>query len=91
VRETERFVNEGRGWECRRCRSEGSSSFEGDEHEGKPSSNSPSSNSLARFFREGEAEGGGPRLSSTSLARWKDETRSALVCPRCGAEEELKD
>ncbi|HKG14647.1 MAG TPA: hypothetical protein VKB12_15070 [Pyrinomonadaceae bacterium] len=49
----------------------------------------PSPNALPRFFREGEAEEREPRLSSTTLARWKDDARSALVCPRCGTEETL--
>ena len=78
------FVNEGRGWECRRCRDEDASARVGDADEGEPSSNT-----LARFFREGEAEEREPRLASSSLARWKDSTRGALVCPRCGAEESL--
>jgi hypothetical protein len=113
VRETERFVNEGRGWECRRCRAEDSKEHEGEAsgdegraHEAPPSSSeaspsstevspssrqaSPSSsNTLARFFREGESEEREPRLSLSALARWKDSTRGALVCPRCGAEEDL--
>jgi hypothetical protein len=75
----EHFVNEGFGWECKRCRAS-----EGAEAE-------PDATNLARFFREGEAEGGGPRLSSTSLARWKDETRRVLRCERCGAEESVSD
>lgn len=78
-----RFVNDGRGWDCKRCRDERAKAFESDAHEG-----GPLSNELARFFREGEAEEREPRLSSVSLARWKDESRRALVCPRCGAEEE---
>jgi hypothetical protein len=84
VRETENFVNEGRGWECRRCREEDASALGDDVDEGKPSSST-----LARFFREGEAEEREPRLSSSSLARWKDDSRRALVCTRCGAEESL--
>ena len=73
----EHFVNEGFGWECKRCRGP-----QGAEPESAPTA-------LARFFREGEAEGGGPRLSSPALARWKDETRRALRCERCGAEENV--
>jgi hypothetical protein len=101
VRETERFVNEGRGWECRRCRDEDSKVHEGDAPEASPSSTegapsssegAPSStNALARFFREGESEEREPRLSSSALARWKDESRRALVCTRCGAEEDLPE
>jgi hypothetical protein len=46
--------------------------------------------SLARFFREGEAEERETRLSADALARWKDDSRRALVCPRCGVEETIK-
>ena len=73
--ETEHFVNDGFGWECKRCRGAGAEDSSPD--------------ALPRFFREGEAEGGGPRLASGSLARWRDGTRRALRCPACGAEEEV--
>lgn len=75
--ETLHFVNDGFGWECRRCR------------EGAGARAQAPDASLPRFFREGEAEEREPRLSSPLLARWKDDTRRALVCPRCGAEEDL--
>jgi len=75
----EHFVNEGYGWACRRCR----------ESRGEPSEGSAAATTLPRFFREGEAEEGGPRLSEDALARWKDGGRRTLVCPRCGAEEEI--
>jgi hypothetical protein len=81
-----RFVNDGRGWECRRCSAEDASAAGGDAREC-----GPSARSLARFFREGEAEEREPRLSSSSLARWKDASRRALVCPRCAAEEDLPE
>lgn len=45
---------------------------------------------LARFFREGEAEERETRLSADALARWKDDSRRALLCPRCGVEETIK-
>ena len=44
---------------------------------------------LARFFREGESEEREARLSARTLARWTDDTRRALRCPRCGVEEEI--
>jgi len=103
-------VNEGRGWECKRCRAEDSKGREGEasvdegrapeallsSQEASPSSSSTeaspsSSNALARFFSEGESEEREPRLSTSALARWKDSTRGALVCPRCGAEEDLSE
>ena len=85
----EHFVNEGFGWECKRCRAaEGAQT--GSRSEGAEAEPGTKA-TLARFFREGEAEGGGPRLSSAALARWKDETRRALRCGRCGAEEDVAD
>ena len=74
--ETEHFVNDGTGWECRRCRSDVET--EGSTGDGP-----------GRFFREGEAEGGGPRLSSSARASWADAERKTLRCPRCGASERL--
>ncbi len=71
----EHFVNDGFGWACRRCRESGGGATEGGA-------------TLPRFFREGEAEEGGPRLEAP-VARWKDEGRRTLVCPRCGVEEEV--
>ena len=71
--ETENFVNDGTGWECRRCRAEADADAAPDDGPG-------------RFFREGEAEAGGPRLSSGARATWADAGRRRLRCPRCGAE-----
>ena len=72
----EHFVNDGFGWECKRCR---------ETQEG--AGDVVNAATLPRFFREGEAEEREPRLSEGALARWKDSERRALVCPRCGAEE----
>ena len=84
--ETAHFVNEGFGWECKRCRARGG---EGAAREGveSPAEEESSRDALPRFFREGEAEGGGPRLASAALARWADESRARLCCPACGVEE----
>lgn len=81
-----RFINDGRGWECKRCRDEDASALDTDADEGRHSSNA-----LPRFFREGEAEEREPRLASHALARWKDDTRRVLACPRCGDEENLPE
>jgi hypothetical protein len=86
VRETGHFVNGGRGWECRRCLDADASALGDNADEGEPSSNA-----LPRFFREGEAEEREPRFASHALARWKDDTRRALVCPRCRIEEDLTE
>lgn len=74
MEETEHFVNDGTGWECKRCRALG-------EDVAAPG------DGPGRFFREGEAEGGGPRLSSRARASWADARRTTLRCPRCGTEE----
>ena len=74
--ETEQFVNDGTGWECKRCRAAKGGRVTSDE-------------GLGRFFREGEAEGGGPRLATAARARWKDAARRVLCCERCGAEEKV--
>lgn len=72
--ETEHFVNDGTGWECKRCRT-------------SPGAGAGPGEGPGRFFREGEAEGGGPRLSSGARASWADAGRTTLRCTRCGAEE----
>jgi hypothetical protein len=77
VRETKHFVNEGFGWTCKRC---------GEQEAPR----APTADDLLpRFFREGEAEERETRLSNSFLARWKDDSRRTLVCPRCGVEEDL--
>jgi hypothetical protein len=73
----EHFINEGFGWTCRRCHAE-------------TKAREPHTNSRARFFTEGESEDRDTtKLSAPALARWRDESRRALVCPRCGIEEIL--
>ena len=86
MKETGHFVNEGFGWECRRCRG---ASGAGAAEQGLEGSPATKASALPRFFREGEAEGGGPRLSTPALARWTDEARQTLRCPVCGVEEEV--
>ena len=82
--ETEHFVNEGFGWECRRCREACETAAREDRTPPPPAA------TLPRFFREGEAEGGAPRLSSPARARGADESRTALRCPVCGVEEDVR-
>jgi len=72
--EIEHFINLGYGWMCKHCAAEseaGEVTAEG----------------RARFLTEGEAESKEPALSTPALARWHDQTRSTLYCPRCGVEE----
>jgi hypothetical protein len=73
----EHFFNEGFGWTCRRCHQE-------------TKARESHTDSRARFFTEGEAEGRDPKLSAPALARWRDDSRRTLVCPRCEVEESLK-
>ena len=77
---TQHFINDGYGWMCRRCRAADDSHA----HGGRAGAES-----LARFFREGEAEEREPRLSMRSLARWKDTPGGTLTCPLCGVEEHV--
>ncbi|HYP54652.1 MAG TPA: hypothetical protein VEQ42_13975 [Pyrinomonadaceae bacterium] len=72
----EHFVNSGYGWTCRRCGAREAA------REG-----AGAGETRGRFFGEGEAEVGGTPLASESLARWRDSSQSARVCPRCGVEE----
>jgi Zn ribbon nucleic-acid-binding protein len=74
----EHFFNEGFGWTCRRCHAE-------------TKARESHTDSRARFFTEGEAGDCASQLSAPALARWRDDSRQTLVCPRCGIEEYLKD
>ena len=67
------FYNDGFGWICRACEQEIKPPREAESH--------------SRLLREGEAESKAPRLSNFALAKWADETRTTLVCPRCGTRE----
>jgi hypothetical protein len=73
----EHFRNTGYGWTCKRCSTE--------QERAAPVG------SRARFFSEGEAEERELKLSTPALARWRDETHRALICPRCGIEEALSN
>ena len=74
--ETEHFINRGYGWLCKQC-SEQADDLAHD------------ANARARFFTEGEAEEREPVLSAPSLARWRDDLHSVLVCSQCGTEERM--
>ena len=69
------FANEGFGWTCTRCEAE----------RARETPESP----RARFFSEGEAGARAAELSAPALARWRDDSRQTLFCPRCGVEEVL--
>jgi len=93
VQETNHFVNDGYGWHCKRCRAvEDADASRGpsDDADAQRGAHGPTrDDALARFFREGEAEEREPRLAAHSLARWADDSRRTLRCPRCGVEEEI--
>jgi len=72
------FVNNGYGWTCRHC------------YEQEKTARVPEQSTRARFFSEGEAEEREPKLSATSLARWRDDSRQVLVCSGCGVEEKVQ-
>jgi hypothetical protein len=72
----EHFINQGYGWTCRRCQSEETARVS-------------ERSARARFFSEGEAEEREPKLSASTLARWRDESHRTLICPRCGVEETI--
>ena len=71
----EHFRNNGYGWTCKRC---------DDEQNGRAGYGP-----RARFFNEGEAEARDTELSTPALARWRDDAKTILYCPRCGVEEQL--
>lgn len=68
------FYNDGFGWICRQC--EKQLAVQGED---------PSR--MSRAFREGEAESKTPILANQALAKWTDNTRQFLICPRCGVTE----
>jgi hypothetical protein len=68
--EAHNFYNGGFGWICRACERALESLTENTGH--------------SRLLREGESESKTPRFSNSALARWTDNTRTTLVCPRCG-------
>jgi len=78
----EHFINNGYGWTCRRCQREETAAR-------VPTTTT--SGARARFFSEGEAEEREPKLSSHALARWRDESRQELVCPKCGVAEKTEE
>jgi hypothetical protein len=71
------FFNDGHGWICKQCDLE-------------LRNEAAVSSGPARFFSEGEAEGGGPRLETAALAKWTDRSRRYLACPRCGISEAVE-
>jgi len=72
--ELNNFYNDGFGWICCAC-----------ERELPPPDETAVRHS--RLLREGEAESKTPRFSNSALARWTDNARTTLVCPRCGITE----
>ncbi len=73
--ELEHFFNDGFGWLCRACARRIEAPGETEKH--------------SRLWREGEAETKSPRLANFALAKWADEARTTLICPRCGVTEKV--
>ena len=69
------FYNDGFGWICKPCECE------------LKRQNDSSKNKVSRLMREGEAESKQPSFSNLALAKWTDESRRTLTCPRCGITE----
>ena len=63
------FYNKGFGWICKSCEREIET------HKGIVAH--------SRLMREGESESKIPRFSNSALAKWMDEERKILMCPRC--------
>ena len=76
--ETNNFYNDGFGWICRQC-----------ERELEPAAVDETTANHSRLLREGEAESKTPRFSNPALARWTDDARTTLVCPRCNITESV--
>ena len=70
--ELEAFYNNGFGWICKRCERDLPKQSEGE--------------AFPRVWREGEAESKQIKLEAP-LAKWLDEARNQLFCPRCGTTE----
>jgi uncharacterized protein YdaU (DUF1376 family) len=75
VLDLEEFYNAGFGWICKRC-----------ERELKSAATTETDENLPRVWREGEAESKRPNFAAP-VARWHNEARNQLVCPRCGITE----
>ena len=73
------FTNDGYGWTCRHCQTKETTTPRAPVETG----------ARGRFFSEGEAEEREPKLSTRARARWRDDSRQTLLCPRCGIEEQL--
>jgi len=66
------FYNDGFGWICRAC--------ERQLKEGETNSHEK----VSRLLREGEAESKQPTFSNKAMAKWHDQSKQSLICPRCG-------
>ena len=73
--ELKNFYNDGFGWICKSCERELDRLDDSGEEK------------HSRLMREGEAESKKPQFSNIALAKWTDETKSTLICPRCGVTE----
>jgi hypothetical protein len=78
LNQTNHFFDLGYGWLCKHC------SAEDTERKQRPE--------VPRgFFAEGEPTEKSSKTSGLALAGWTDATRHALICPRCGIEEAIRN
>lgn len=79
--EIDNFYNSGFGWVCKHCERELA--------ETEAPAETDAATKLSRIMREGEAESKQPRLSNLALARWADDAKNTLMCPRCAVVEQV--
>jgi len=78
MHQTNHFFNLGYGWLCKHCSAEDA---ERKQHNHHHTRSLPSA--------EPAEERNNCKLSDLALAKWVDEERHGLACPRCGIEEPL--
>ena len=77
--ELNNFYNRGFGWICKNCEC-----VRADQPVKTPVNRS-------RILTEGESEDKSPHLTTSSLAKWADDSRNRLVCPVCKRAESVGD
>jgi hypothetical protein len=76
MNQTNHFFNMGYGWLCKHCSAEDAERKQQDRL------------NPGQLSKTG-MEGRGPKVPTLALAKWSNEDRHDLTCPRCGIEEQL--